>query len=365
MRAICILAFATVAAGIALHSPSAKSILPPLGRLAKFIIIRRGNEQCAAASGLTTIGQKVRFFSPIQLKVGYNVTIIGSTISDFVVDFRENSRNIALSMNAHFGEGRKRRLVLREMINGIWKVGNESQEQRYSNPFEVGHRFHMSIIINGTGLKFYVNDKYIAYTAKSDDIPLNRVHEIDVHEGVNVEKVDIHCSKDAKCDVEEVQDEKLKFTAPVALTPGYNITIEGTPLSEFTVSLRTANQDSALLIRNQQGRDGKNDLLIEREQAGRRSSATGITYKNPFSIDQAFLLSILVTEQDYQIYINGKFIARPTHKIPLRDVKTVNVEDFVKVKSVDITCNAAPAKIVVIPKPKPVKPVVKCVTVYE
>ncbi|XP_051512877.1 uncharacterized protein lgals4 isoform X10 [Myxocyprinus asiaticus] len=279
--------------------------------------------------------------------------VVPTNADQFAINFKtgqSDKDDIAFHFNPRMGS----KVAMNSFRNGGW----QTEESASENPFKKGDAFEMFIVPKPEGYQVYVNGK--EHYMFKHRIPLENVKALNIlgHVAAKlfgfIENWSIPSfTKEAKTTVTSlgsshwglsptqsevlhpVQNPILPYvgTIPGGLRAGMALYLQGvvpTNADQFAINFKTGQSDKDDIAFHFNPRMGSKVAMNSFRNGGWQTEESAS--ENPFKKGDAFEMFIVPKPEGYQVYVNGKEHYMFKHRIPLENVKALNILGHVAAK---------------------------------
>ncbi|XP_051512913.1 uncharacterized protein lgals4 isoform X41 [Myxocyprinus asiaticus] len=279
--------------------------------------------------------------------------VVPTNADQFAINFKtgqSDKDDIAFHFNPRMGS----KVAMNSFRNGGW----QTEESASENPFKKGDAFEMFIVPKPEGYQVYVNGK--EHYMFKHRIPLEKVTSLNIlgHVAAKlfgfIENWSIPSfTKEAKTTVTSlgsshwglsptqsevlhpVQNPILPYvgTIPGGLRAGMALYLQGvvpTNADQFAINFKTGQSDKDDIAFHFSPRMGSKVAMNSFRNGGWQTEESAS--ENPFKKGDAFEMFIVPKPEGYQVYVNGKEHYMFKHRIPLENVKALNILGHIAAK---------------------------------
>ncbi|XP_064157571.1 uncharacterized protein LOC135235715 [Anguilla rostrata] len=269
----------------------------------------------------------IPFVGPITrgLKVGTALFFQG-TVHRNIKRFHINLRcgqlrcsDIALHFNPRFGASDV--VVFNNFRHG-WK----NEERVAKMPFTKGEGFETIIAVTSEGFQVIVNG--VLFYLFKHRIPVERVRALEIGGGVSIQAV-------------RIVRTNTPYIRPISggLKPGMSITLQGTvphQADRFSVNLLFGDADGPDNAFHFNPRFKPSEVVVFNSARSGSWEEEERVYRMPFTKGGSFEIVITVTLEGYQVEVNGQPFYLFKHRIPVEQVKSLEIHQDVSIHDINI-----------------------------
>ncbi|XP_035239585.1 uncharacterized protein LOC118208806 isoform X1 [Anguilla anguilla] len=269
----------------------------------------------------------IPFVGPITrgLKVGTALFFQG-TVHRNIKRFHINLRcgqlrcsDIALHFNPRFGASDV--VVFNNFRHG-WK----NEERVAKMPFTKGESFETIIAVTSEGFQVIVNG--VLFYLFKHRIPVERVRALEIGGGVSIQAV-------------RIVRTNTPYIRPISggLKPGMSITLQGTvphQADRFSVNLLFGDADGPDNAFHFNPRFKPSEVVVFNSARSGSWEEEERVYRMPFTKGGSFEIVITVTLEGYQVEVNGQPFYLFKHRIPVEQVKSLEIHQDVSIHDINI-----------------------------
>ncbi|KAJ8280296.1 hypothetical protein GJAV_G00052880 [Gymnothorax javanicus] len=280
---------------------------------------------------------------PGSLKAGLSMSFQGTVPADsssFSIDLQCGDSagcDTALHFKPKFASSE---VVFNSYQNGSWGTEEKVTEM----PFTKGESFLLVFMLKEDGYQVNLNARPV-YMFKHR-IALENVRTLKIAGDVSIQNVNIVEMVVVGSEEAAEEEETVQCEAPLpgCLKTQTSLTFEGEipeDTKSFSINLQSGDSEGSDIAFHFSPRFETTEVVFNTFQNGSWQTAEKVD-SMPFTRGEKFVLVYIITTEGYQVNVNGAEFYLYKHRIPLEQVKILQIAGDVSVPTIDVTEGAAP-----------------------